>query len=67
MDAGRQRAMVRKSTTTRLKQQGEALASASKAMLPFKVAPKSKGLGKDDRPTKKVIGQFDGAVQEEQP
>lgn len=54
MDTGTQRAMVKNSAAAFLKQQGEAL--ASKVTLPFKVAPKRKGTGKENHPTKKVTG-----------
>lgn len=46
MDAGRQRAMVRKSAAAHLKQQREASASTSKAMLPSIAAPRRKGAGR---------------------
>ena len=67
MDAGRQRAMVRKSTAARLKQQREASTSAPKATLPPKAAPKRKGVGKDNCPAKKATGQPAEANRKDQP
>ena len=58
MDSGKQRALVRQVVVACLMQQGEASASPSKVKPSPKVAPKRKGTGKDDRPAKKVTGQF---------
>ena len=58
--------MMRKSAVAHLKQQGEVLTSAPKAMLPYKAAPKRKGASKDNCPAKKVTGQSVGANQEDQ-
>lgn len=64
MDAGKQRAMVRKSTAV-CKKQGGTLASAFK-MGP-KVAPKRKNNAKDDHPSKKGTGPSVGDQQQKSP
>lgn len=55
---------MRKFAAARLKQQGEALTSTSK-VTPPKVVPKWKGVGKDGRLAKRVMGHSTGANQED--